>query len=184
MFVYQHLSKLVKYCPLTGVIYWLDKPKGLGKWHPRRPAGGKTVRGYLSISCAIDGKRYSVLQHNLAWFMTFKEIPTKGFSIDHKNDDKQDNRIANLRILSYVGQQISRKLGSNLPPWVTFHKASNKFRAQLKINGKQKHLGLFNDFWQAHVKAANFAVKNKLISGKEYKLLITEWKEFRGGKNG
>lgn len=181
LFVYQHLAKRVTYHSLTGLIYWKEKPKGINVgWHPLRPAGHFDNYGYRRIS----GKRTNVLQHNLAWFIIYGKLPEEGFSIDHKNDRKADNRLENLRLLSHAGQNIARSHGSNLPPWVCFYKRNGNFRARIKILEKRKDLGDFDNPWQAHLTVADFAIENGLISAEEYALLITEWKEFRGGKNG
>jgi len=185
LFVYEHLAKRVSYHPLTGLIYWKEKPKRMkGHWHFLKPAGHLTPNGYWVITIRIGGKQYKVQQHNLAWFIIYGQLPKKGFSIDHKNDQKADNQLENLRLLSHAGQTISRKHGSNLPPWVYWENRSRKFVARIMVLEKRKTLGFFNDSWKAHTKVADFAIKNNLISKEEYELLINEWKEFRGGKNG
>lgn len=183
--VYEHLAKLVTYHPLTGLIYWKEKPKSIRRpWHPLKPAGCIDGGGYLQISTTIGGKEYKLKQHNLAWFVTYGNLAKKGFSIDHKNDIKTDNRLKNLRLLSHSGQNIARQRGSNLPPYVCLHRPGGKFQARISVLGKQKSLGRFDDPWEAHTVVADFAIKNGLMSADEYALLITEWKEFRGGKNG
>lgn len=184
LFVYQHLAKRVTYHPLTGLIYWKEKPKGAKRWHSLKPAGGTSADGYRRIWKKICGKQFILQQHNLAWFIIHGKLPKEGFSIDHKNDRRADNRIENLRVLSYAGQSISRQHGSKLPPWVYTLKENGKFYARIRVLGKQKFLGDFYDPCEAHTTAADFAIKNNLISAEEYALLITEWKEFRGGKNG
>lgn len=184
LFVYEHLAKRVSYHPLTGLIYWKEKPKSVRRWHPLKPAGCINAGGYLKISTSILGKTYKLRQHNLAWFIAYGELPKDGFTIDHKNDRKADNRLENLRLLSQTGQVIARKYGSHLPPWVSFNREKGKFETKIYVLGKKKSLGYFYDSWQAHLTGANFAIKNNLISAEEYALLITEWKEFRGGKNG
>ena len=54
----------------------------------------KTISGYIHLSVFKDGKRYSFLGHQFAWFYTYKELPK---CIDHINRVKTDNRIINLR---------------------------------------------------------------------------------------
>ncbi len=184
LFVYEHLAKLVTYHPLTGLIYWKEKPKRVGGWHPLKPAGNIKSDGYLQISTKISNKEYKLTQHNLAWFIAYRNLAKKGFSIDHRNDRRADNRLENLRLLSNAGQSISRQYGSNLPPWVHLEKRRGKFRGQISFLGKIKFLGYFYDPWKAHTTAANFAIENGLIGADEYALLITEWKKFRRGKNG
>ena len=186
MHVYEHFAERVTYDPLTGLIYWKEKPKGCpGKWHCLKPAGTDPPKGYRRIGTRFNGKYFKVQKHNLAWFMIHGELAKDGFSIDHKNDQKADNRLENLRILSNCGQSVARAKGSKLPPWVHFHKPTNKFQAGIKVDGKTKYLGLFGDAWQAHATAADYAISNRLIDPAEYAMLIAEWHEFRGGaKNG
>ncbi len=71
-----------------------------------------------------------------------------------------------------------------MPPWVYFDKRRGKFQTSIRVFGKKKFLGCFYDSWVAHTTAADFAIENGLIGAEEYALLITEWKESRGGKNG
>ena len=184
LFGYQHLAKLVTYHPLTGLIYWKEKPKTMRHWHFLKPAGWFDSKGYCLIRTSIFGKQFTVKQHNLAWFIVYGKLPKEGFSIDHKNDRKADNRLKNLRLLSDAGQMIARKRGSHLPPWVYLNSERGKFVSRVHILGKSKFIGGFDDPWEAHTVAADFAIKNGLISSDEYALLNNEWKEFRGGKNG
>ena len=185
MYLYEYLAERVTYHPLTGLIYWKENPRGGKKWHCLSTAGSNDAKGYMQICVSLNGKVRQVRQHNLAWFMIHGELPESGFSIDHRNDRKADNRLENLRILSHCGQIIARSKGSDFPPWVCFHKARNKFQAQIQVNGKGKHLGYFDDPWKAHVVAADYAIENGLIDPAEYAMLIAEWHEFRGGaKNG
>jgi hypothetical protein len=183
MHVYEYIAERVTYHPLTGLVYWKENPKGGKRWHCLSPAGSKLSNGYMQIGVRLNGKGFVLKQHNLAWFMIHGELAKEGFSIDHKNDRPADNRLENLRILSHAGQGISRSRGSEFPPWVCFHKASNKFQARIEIDGKIKYLGIFDDPWRAHVVAADYAIENGLIPGAEYAMLIAEWHEFRGGAN-
>ncbi len=185
MHVYEYLAERVTYHPLTGLIYWKENPKNGVKWHCLKPAGGKTPNGYMRIGGYLNGKKVMLLQHNLVWFMVHGELAKDGFSLDHKNDQKSDNRLENLRTLSHTGQTIARAKGSELPPWVHFYKPLSKFRSKVEVNRKTIHLGYFDDAWKAHVTAADYAIENGLIPEAEYAILIAEWHEFRGGaKNG
>lgn len=69
--------------------------------------------------------------------------PQKG---DHKNGTTLDNRRHNLRPATTTeNQQNSRKPVTNTSGYkgVSFHKASGKWVAQIMVDGKKKHLGLF-----------------------------------------
>ena len=160
MFVYEHLSKLVTYHPLTGLMYWKNRPKFGTRRHPLKPAGSISNSGYRAISISICGKEHNVKQHNLAWFITFGKIPKEGFSIDHKNNQRSDNRLENF-----------------------WREDLNKYISGIRVNGKLKHLGCFTNPLQGHTKAADFAIENGLISADEYAMLMSEWNESQGGLN-
>ena len=66
--------------------------------------------------------------------------------IDHKNHDTLDNRHENLRKCTTGQNHCNRRVQKNNTSGfkgVGFHKAGNKWRAQISINGKMKHLGCF-----------------------------------------
>jgi hypothetical protein len=72
--------------------------------------------------------------------------------VDHINNDKLDNNIANLRWVTLQENQMNRKLSSNNTSnykGVTFHKQRNKWVAQIMINGKNKNLGYFDNIEDA-----------------------------------
>jgi hypothetical protein len=82
-----------------------NRRTGLFRWKVRRstssPAGsiaGRTEsKGYTQIG--VDGTRY--MAHRLAWLWCHGDIPD-GMVIDHKNGDRGDNRIVNLRLVSFT----------------------------------------------------------------------------------
>jgi len=80
--------------------------------------------------------------------------------VDHINDNKLDNRAENLQIVTQrfnvyktQGNYSSKYKG------VYRDKYAKKWRAQIKINGKKKYLGLFDCELKAHL-AYEDALKN------------------------
>lgn len=79
--------------------------------------------------------------------------PPKGFVVDHINGDMLDNRRANLRLATNaenarnVAMRASNTSGFK---GVTWHKNSQTWRAQIKIDKKHVSLGAFNDPLEAH----------------------------------
>jgi len=74
------------------------------------------------------------------------------FVIDHINDIKTDNRVENLQIVTqrFNSYKTQGKYSSQYKG-VSWHKQIKKWRAQIEINGKVKHLGLFTDEHEAHL---------------------------------
>jgi hypothetical protein len=64
--------------------------------------------------------------------------------IDHKNNVKTDNRLANLQIITNRENLSKDKIGfSSRYVGVSFHKKNKKWRAEIYVNGKTKYLGCF-----------------------------------------
>lgn len=104
--------------------------------------GYKNKLGYVVIK--IMGDRY--LSHRLAWIYVYGVIPNK--FIDHINGNPSDNRIVNLREASHAqnmqNQLKPQKNNSSGYLGVYLQKNSNKYRADIKLNGKTIHLGVFD----------------------------------------
>jgi len=75
--------------------------------------------------------------------------------IDHIDGNKLNNSVENLRITNNSGNQRNRK---NTKGYY-FDKKKNKYRAQIRVNGKTKHLGYFDTKEEAH----NAYLKGKKI---------------------
>jgi hypothetical protein len=65
--------------------------------------------------------------------------------IDHINDDKLDNRVENLQIVTtrFNAYKTQGKYSSQYKG-VSWDKKANKWTAKISINKKNYHLGLFN----------------------------------------
>jgi len=74
--------------------------------------------------------------------------------VDHINNNSLDNRIENLRILTQKENTFNRTAKG-----YHWHKRRNKWQAQITINGKKKHLGLFTE--EADARNAYLEAKEK-----------------------
>ena len=67
-------------------------------------------RGYLCINCNIDKRRFRIYLHHAVWAVCKGRWPEQ--QIDHVNGNKSDNRIENLREVSFSENQMNM-----LHPW-------------------------------------------------------------------
>jgi hypothetical protein len=123
------LKQILSYDAKTGVFTWLKSGKVAGSLLPH---------GYLRIT--IQSKGYYA--HRLAWLYCHGKWPAK--NIDHINQQKNDNRIANLRD---VGQsqnghnQNVRRNNTSGCKGVSFDTKSKKWAAYMMLNRKKLSLG-------------------------------------------
>ena len=102
----EDLRQLISYSPDTGELIWLHRPLRFCKsereqtrWNSR--CAGKFVatkdsRGYLRF------KLFDVLykSHRVCWALHYGEWPPVNLHVDHINNIKDDNRIANLQLVT------------------------------------------------------------------------------------
>ncbi len=72
--------------------------------------------------------------------------------IDHINQDKLDNRKKNLRPCTRSQNQANRKIPSSNTSGhkgVAYDNQRKKWRSYIRVNGKQKFLGYFDEFHKA-----------------------------------
>lgn len=138
-FTRSYLASLFAYDPLTGVVtrkvFRNHKGAKAGD-----VAGSVDGKGYLHVS--VDG--VFIRLHRLAYFIATGKVPTR---IDHKDRNKQNNALVNLR--PCVCSQNSGNSGlarHNTSGFrgVSMNSHSRKWHAQIKVNGKQTYLGRFD----------------------------------------
>lgn len=159
-------AKAVSYNPETGSIVWLKKSgKDAARWNSRYAGcecGTINDNGYRRILMRFqDQPVFRIYAHRLAWFIAHGKLPDQ--ELDHINQNKLDNRLANLRDVSReINQRNGTRKGNNTSGFtgVTWHKESKKWHAQSSLNGKHKHLGLHNSITDAATAAREFRKAN------------------------
>lgn len=118
------------------------KTKRVGIRGLKQAVGSIQKNGYLGI--CFERKLYYA--HRLAWLWVYGEWPNN--NIDHKNGNKKDNRIANLRLANPSQNTFWRKLNKNNTSGfrgVCMHRPSGKYVAAIKVDWQQIYLGYFSD---------------------------------------
>ena len=144
MLTQAELKQLLHYDPETGLFTRLTSPTQKIKIGD---IAGFKCNGYIRIT--LNYKSYAA--HRLAWLYVYGSFPKN--QIDHINQDRSDNRINNLRDVTVqqnafnLPLKVTNKHGYTGIEW---HKNMQKYRAQIKINYKSKHLGYFDCPKEAH----------------------------------
>lgn len=139
----EYLRSIVGCNPVTGQMWWLEQ-RGANARKGEIVGSYRKKDGYFQVK--VDRKMYLV--HRLIWLWVNGSWPT-GF-LDHKNRNRSDNRIDNLRdcTLSQNGAnrpaQSNNKLGCKGVHKVVWPGGSIKYKAQVYIseNGKKRMLYL------------------------------------------
>lgn len=147
------LRELLHYDPLTGVFTRVVDVGPRKDQKAGSVAGGENQEGYVQIQ--VDGKHY--LAHRLAWFYVHGEWPEP--ECDHKDTIRNHNWLDNLRPATRSENEQNQRKARG----VYWNKPNSKWHAQIKLNGRSKHLGYFSTAEAAH--AAYLTAKRKLHKG-------------------
>jgi len=116
--------------------------------------------GYLQCNITINGGQKGLLKHRLLYLARNPDWDifdtSQSNCIDHKNHDTKDNSAENLRIVTQQQNQFNRA-GVKGYYW---YKRANKWQAYIKVDFKNKYLGLFEKEEDAH--AAYLEAKARL----------------------
>lgn len=153
-----NVNDLFRYEPASGKLFWKHRDAKYftdGKRSAQAEAkiwNGKNARAEISyrdsngyITLSLFGKR-NIKAHRVIWLMVTGAWPTA--EIDHINGVRDDNRIVNLRAVTTAENAQNRALRSDNRSGVhgvAWHKNHRKWQVSIKANGRNKHLGLFDD---------------------------------------
>ncbi len=100
-------------------------------------------KGYVARQTTSGGVKQTFYLHREVLGLTAGD----GLEGDHINGNRLDCRRSNLRIATHAlnGQNIQRVGGSSAHRGVSWHTRSGKWRAHVRVNGRQVSLGCFAD---------------------------------------
>lgn len=165
----QRLVEVLTYNPASGDFVWRVRQGSACKFDI---AGRTDSKGYVQVT--IDKRAY--LAHRLAFFYMTGVMPVG--EVDHIDGVRTNNTWSNLRDVTHGQNQQniatcrSHNKSSGLLG-VTYDPKERKYRARIKINGRNKNIGRFPTAEAAHVAYLEF--KSKLHTHNDRLL---------GGQNG
>ena len=108
----------------------------------------KDIHILLEKNVNLDNQGYARIGatrlHRIIASIIFNKPIKEVGNIDHINGDKLDNRRSNLREVTVLQNNLNKKNRERKYFGSTFLKKRNKWQAQIKINGKQTYLGVFD----------------------------------------
>jgi hypothetical protein len=140
MLTQERIKELFTYDESTGYFRRLKSVSGYNS-SVGSVAGALESNGYRSIS--IDNKR--IKAHKLVFLYNLGYIPN---IVDHIDGNRDNNRLDNLRDVSQDINQKNKKLDKRNTSGlmgVRFLKNSNKWQADIRVNGVFIYLGRWID---------------------------------------
>lgn len=134
----QELAAALDYDPATGVFRWKAPTSPRWRGTIGQVAGGKDGNGYILIKFA--GKQYKA--HHLAWIFVHGEMHLMP-QTDHRDGDRCNNAIANLRPCSHAENQANQRSrpAAGLPKGVRQSKRGKPFTVRIRFQRRLLHVG-------------------------------------------
>jgi hypothetical protein len=150
------LRECLTYEAATGLLFWKKRPRehfsssnAHASWnsqHAGARAGSPNVKRRWSTKIKLELYQ----NHRLAWALHYGCWPDD--QIDHINGDPEDNRIANLRVVSNAENQrnASRKAtNTSGATGVSWHRRDKIWHVSIRGGGRPRYLGSFHSLDQA-----------------------------------
>lgn len=140
----QEVSQLLKVDFSTGKLMWIDhlqRPDLIGR------RAGHINNGYWRLS--ILG--HEVYACQIVWLLFYGEWPS--FTIDHKDNDGLNDSIGNLREATKAqnaANSVIRSDNKSGYKGVSYCRVTGKWRASIRIAGREKNLGRYTTPEAAH----------------------------------
>jgi len=138
---------------IENFIYDEDSPSKLRWKFSRKGRRSNLVAGCLGSDgyWTVGFNGLMLKCHRVIWMIENGTIPD-GLEIDHINRVRSDNSFSNLRLVTRSQNGFNKKISkSNTSGFtgVRWSKNEKKWKAQIRVNGKSRHLGYYNSIHDA-----------------------------------
>lgn len=129
-------GRTLKYVDENTILIWRDNNRWKNKPDWYKLSFYKHSQGYFKIKIG----RYYFLHRIIGYLFLGLDIENLETIIDHIDGDIQNNKLENLRIVNTQQNAFNRIKAKGY----CFDKKYNKFKSNIKINGKTIHIGHFD----------------------------------------
>lgn len=113
----------------------------------------KTNNGYYIVQLSSGGKRKTFGVHQLVYYAFTGRLSNKEFVVDHINHNRTDNRFSNLRMITARENTNKKHLKSSSKyVGVCWYPITGKWKVHITVKGVVKHLGYFDNEYDAHLR--------------------------------
>lgn len=105
---------------------------------------------YNSVSLTIGSRLKTFSVHTLVFYSFTKKRVVKNLIVDHVNNDKRDNRLLNLQLISYSNNNSKDKVSKSGVSGATLTQ-NNTYMCSIVFNKKKIHLGTFMNKTESNI---------------------------------
>lgn len=147
----EYVRSILDYDPETGILTWKPRADRSKSWNTRfagtRAGWEYDEKGILYRRISLDGKTYR--EARLIYLWMTGNWPTE--EIDHADVDGTNNKWANIRPATRSQNGCNRgRHSNNKVQFKGVTQKGNRFRARIKVNKQEIHLGMFDTAPLAH----------------------------------
>lgn len=142
----EYLASLFAYDRETGLV---TRRIASNRWDEGRWQEGQVAGTSQGRYIVVNAGGAMLLAHRLVWFLETGAVPPR---LDHRDRNGRNNRWANLRVATVQQNAANspRRTGNATgKKGVHLCKTTGRYRAQLKFDGRNIHLGRFDTPEQA-----------------------------------
>lgn len=154
------------YDPSTGLLSWKYRPReefataqAYGRYvklfHGKPITGGEVTAASKKHAVAVTWNGRGYQAHRIIWKLVYGEL-SADVEIDHKNCDKTDNRLSNLRLATSQQNSANRRYRKHGTEFkgVSFDREERRrdrpYSAHIRVNGRLRRIGRYRSPEDAH----------------------------------
>jgi len=152
----EQLKEKFEYNHITGEVFGIN----WGKAGTRKLLTSISELGYYRVLCKLNGKQRALLLHRVAYALHTNAL-LEGYVIDHIDHNKLNNVFSNLRKVTRVenNRNLGKRHSNSSGVSGVYQLPSGSWRAQIRVDGINRHIGCFETREEATLAKQNANAK-------------------------